>query len=102
MTFGISTAPLGRGRLKPMSRAFQAFPTTPCDECLGNTEKHLQTDAGLALYCEHEAALALCEHKRPPGAMPRRSLDRAVPRPHLIKESRPAESYPLTFKCSIG
>ena len=113
-----------------MFSAFNALPTTPCDECLGNTEKHLQTDAGLALYCEHEAALALCEHnrwrvispltfdeatavleacvtarkiteiddsemedarmpasdllKRPPGAMPRRSLDRAVPRPHLI------------------
>ena len=62
MTLGISTASLGRGKLKPMSRAFHALPTTPCDECLGNTEKHLQTDAGLALYCEHEAALALCEH----------------------------------------
>lgn len=47
-----------------MSRAFHAFPTTPCDECLGHTEKHLQTDAGLALYCEHEGALALCEHNR--------------------------------------
>jgi len=47
-----------------MSRPFNAFPTTPCDECLGNAEKHLQTDAGLALYCEHEAALALCEHNR--------------------------------------
>jgi hypothetical protein len=47
-----------------MSRTFQAFPTTPCDECLGNTERHLQTEAGLALYCEHEAALALCEHNR--------------------------------------
>lgn len=64
MTFGISTASLSKGRLKPMSLAFHAFPTTPCDECLGNTEKHLQTDAGLALYCEHEAALALCEHNR--------------------------------------
>lgn len=64
MTFGISTASPGRGRLKSMSRTFQAFPTTPCDECLGNTERHLQTEAGLALYCEHEAALALCEHNR--------------------------------------
>jgi hypothetical protein len=64
MTFGISTASPGRGTLDPMSRPFNAFPTTPCDECLGNTEKHLQTDAGLALYCEHEAALALCEHNR--------------------------------------
>ena len=64
MTFGISTAPPGRGRLSPMSRPFSAFPTTPCDECLGSAEKHLQTDAGLALYCEHEGALALCEHNR--------------------------------------
>lgn len=47
-----------------MNRKFSAFPTTPCDECLGNTEKHLQTEAGLALYCEHEGALALCEHNR--------------------------------------
>ncbi len=47
-----------------MFSAFNALPSTPCDECLGNTEKHLQTDAGLALYCEHEAALALCEHNR--------------------------------------
>ena len=47
-----------------MSRPFSAFPTTPCDECLGSAEKHLQTDAGLALYCEHEGALALCEHNR--------------------------------------
>ena len=64
MTFGISTAPPGRGRLSPMSRPFSAFPTTPCDECLGSAEKHLQTEAGLALYCEHEGALALCEHNR--------------------------------------
>lgn len=64
MTFGISTASPGRGRLGLMFSAFNALPTTPCDECLGNTEKHLQTDAGLALYCEHEAALALCEHNR--------------------------------------
>ena len=47
-----------------MTRSFNAFPTTPCDECLGNPEKHLQTEAGLALYCEHEGALALCEHNR--------------------------------------
>lgn len=47
-----------------MSRAFTAFPTNPCDECLGDSAKHLQTDAGLALYCEHEGALALCEHNR--------------------------------------
>jgi hypothetical protein len=47
-----------------MSPAFSAFPTTPCDECLSNAEKHLRTEAGLALYCEHEGALALCEHNR--------------------------------------
>lgn len=49
MTFGISTAPPGRGRLSPMSRPFSAFPTTPCDECLGSAEKRLQTEAELAL-----------------------------------------------------
>jgi len=64
MTFGTSTALPRRGRLTSMNRPFNAFPTTPCDECLGNADKHLQTDAGLALYCEHEGALALCEHNR--------------------------------------
>jgi len=64
MTFGTSTARRHGGRLNPMNRSFNAFPTTPCDECLGNADKHLQTDAGLALYCEHEGALALCEHNR--------------------------------------
>jgi hypothetical protein len=64
MTFGTSTASPGRGRLRVMILSFSSFPTTPCDECLGNSEKHLQTEAGLALYCEHEGALALCEHNR--------------------------------------
>ena len=47
-----------------MNRKFTAFPTSPCDECLGDSSKHLETDAGLALYCQHESALALCEHNR--------------------------------------
>lgn len=47
-----------------MNRKFTAFPTSPCDDCLGDSSKHLETDAGLALYCEHESALALCEHNR--------------------------------------
>ena len=47
-----------------MDRKFSAFPTSPCDDCLGDSSKHLDTDAGLALYCEHESALALCEHNR--------------------------------------
>ena len=47
-----------------MDRKFTAFPTTPCDHCLGDASRHLETDAGLALYCEHEGALALCEHNR--------------------------------------
>jgi hypothetical protein len=64
MTFGTSTTLRHRGTIVAMSRAFSAFPTNPCDECLGDSAKHLQTDAGLALYCEHEGALALCEHNR--------------------------------------
>jgi len=47
-----------------MDRKFTAFPTAPCDDCIGDSSKHLETDAGLALYCEHESALALCEHNR--------------------------------------
>ena len=47
-----------------MNRKFTALPTSPCDDCLGDPNKHLATDAGLALYCEHESALALCEHNR--------------------------------------
>lgn len=47
-----------------MNRKFTAFPTAPCDDCLGDSSKHLETDAGLALYCVHESALALCEHNR--------------------------------------
>lgn len=47
-----------------MDRKFTAFPTSPCDDCLADSGKHLETDAGLALYCEHESALALCEHNR--------------------------------------
>lgn len=47
-----------------MNRKFNAFPTAPCDDCLGDSSKHLETDAGLAIYCEHESALALCEHNR--------------------------------------
>ncbi|MFM7627810.1 MAG: hypothetical protein ACKO7G_15380 [Gammaproteobacteria bacterium] len=47
-----------------MNRKLTSFPTAPCDDCLGDSSKHLETDAGLALYCEHESALALCEHNR--------------------------------------
>ena len=47
-----------------MTRKFTALPTAPCDDCVGDSSKHLETDAGVALYCEHENALALCEHNR--------------------------------------
>lgn len=62
----IGTLPEGcpEGHPRPMNRKFTAFPTSPCDDCLGDSNKHLETDAGLALYCEHESALALCEHNR--------------------------------------
>ncbi|MFM7709061.1 MAG: hypothetical protein ACKO9D_13800, partial [Gammaproteobacteria bacterium] len=36
----------------------------PCDDWMSDPRKHLQTDAGLSLFCEHESALALCEHNR--------------------------------------
>lgn len=47
-----------------MNRKFTALPTSPCDDCVGDSSKHLETSAGVAVYCEHESALALCEHNR--------------------------------------
>ena len=64
MTIGTFRGMGPQGHPQAMNCKFNAFPTSPCDDCLGDSKKHLETDAGLALYCEHESALALCEHNR--------------------------------------
>lgn len=41
-----------------------SVPTAPCDECLRDPRSHRSTPVGVALYCEHESALGVCENER--------------------------------------